>query len=324
MNEKRYLLAADGGGSKTAVVLTDLQLQVKHLKLYPRSNPGDIGYPNTQSLLLNAFAEVCAEANIDASEIAAVFAGIAGLSAGTCAPSLRAALAQAYPSAAVDASHDGINVLYASFPDGGDGVAVICGTGSSCFIMHDGVLYRVGGCGQFDLRGNGFEIGRSAFAHVFRAMDGREEGGWLEAALNARFDGSCHEHIIEINGFSKNQFASYAPLVFEAAREHGDAAALAILHTHLSYVAEMIRSAGRILADENGNIPPYTVGLAGGIFRDELTLPILREYLPATITLHLPTAEPYLGAAARAKAQAAGAPLLQTAACVRLNPPMSL
>lgn len=310
---KSYLLGADGGGSKTAVVLTDLHLQVRHLKTFPRSNPGDIGYEATERLILNAFDEVCAEAGVQKEEIAAVFAGIAGLSAGSCAPSLRAALEQAYPDAKIDAAHDGINVLYSAFPNGGNGVAIICGTGSSCFAKRGATLYRVGGCGQFDRKGNGYEIGKHAFAHVFRAMDGRDESGWLADTLNDRFGGCCHDHIIEINAFTKNQFATYAPLVFEAAREHNDPAAWAILREHLNYVAELIISAGRVYADEAGTIPPYTVGLAGGIFRDPLTLPILREQVPASITLLLPEHEPYLGAAARAKALLEGEPRMQPA-----------
>lgn len=308
MSSRRYLMGADGGGSKTAVVLTDLELNPILCKSFPRSNPGDIGYEATEALVLGAFEEVRKEANVGAEEIAALFAGIAGLSAGDCTPRLRKALEQAYPNAVCDCAHDGMNVLYAGLPDGEDGVSVICGTGSSCFVRRGGDLYRIGGCGQFDLKGNGFEIGRAAFAHVFRTMDGRDAAGWLAMALNDRFGGSCHAHIIEINDFTKNQFASYAPLVFEAAREHGDAAAYAILRDQLGYVAELIRTAG--LCFDGGE---YRVALAGGIFRDPLTLPLLREGTPPQAILLLPEREPYLGAAAAARSLFAGMPRLTAA-----------
>lgn len=303
-----YLLGADGGGSKTAVVLTDLQLRPLLCKSFPRSNPGDIGYEATEALILSAFDEVRREAGVKTEEIAALFAGVAGLSAGDCIPRLRTALQAAYPHAAVDCSHDGINVLYAGFPDGEDGVSIICGTGSSCFVRRGTLLYRIGGCGQFDLKGNGFEIGRAAFAHVFRAMDGRDETGWLANELDRRFGGSCHAHIIEINDYTKNQFASYAPLVFEAAREHGDAAALAILRDQLGYVAELIRTAARCFDGA-----PFSVALAGGLFRDPLTLPLLREGVPPQATLLLLEREPYIGAAATARALLNGAPRLTAA-----------
>lgn len=302
-NTGKYLLGADGGGSKTAVVLTDLQLRPILCKSFPRSNPGDIGYDATEALILGAFEEVQREAGVQKEEIAALFAGVAGLSAGDCAPRLRAALRAAYPHAAADCAHDGINVLYAAFPDGEDGVSIICGTGSSCFVRRGDAIYRIGGCGQFDLKGNGFELGRAAFAHVFRTMDGRDEYGWLANELNSRFGGSCHAHIIEINAFTKNQFATYAPLVFEAAREHGDSAALAILRDQLGYVAELICTAARCFDGK-----PYAVALAGGLFRDPLTLPLLREGTPPQATLTLLEREPYIGAAATARALLQGAP----------------
>ena len=303
MTTDRYLLGADGGGSKTAVVLTDLELRVRHCKSFPRSNPGDIGYDATERLLLSAFDEVRREAGVPSEAVAAVFAGVAGLSAGDCAPRFRSALRNAYPRAAVDCSHDGINVLYAAFPDGEDGVSVICGTGSSCFVRRGDAVYRVGGCGQFDLKGNGYEIGRAAFAHVFRTMDGRDEPGWLAQALHERFGGDCHAHIIEINDFTKNRFATYAPLVFEAAREHGDGAALAILREHLHYVAELISAAARFFDGE-----PFRAALAGGLFRDPLTLPLLREKTPPQAELFVLDREPYFGAAAAARALLNGSP----------------
>ncbi len=301
---KQYLLGADGGGTKTAVVLTDMELNTVCLQTFPRSNPGDIGYEQTEALLLHAFDEVCAQANVGKEEIAGVFAGIAGLSAGDCTPKLRAALQASFPNAKADCSHDGMNVLYAAFPDGSDGVAVICGTGSSCFAKKGNYLYRIGGCGQFDLKGNGFEIGRAAFAHLFRTLDGRDRPGVLARLLNDAFGGDAHAHIIEINSFTKDRFASFAPLVFRAAKE-GDGAANALLCDQLHYVSELIATAGRLYG---GN--PYRVGLAGGIFRDELTLPIVKQVLPKQAELFRLQVEPYLGAAAKARAVFGGEPRL--------------
>lgn len=294
----QYLLGADGGGTKTAVVLTDMELHPVYLQTFPRSNPGDIGYEQTEALLLSAFDEVCEKAGVPKAEVVGLFAGIAGLSAGSCMPRLRAALQASFPDCAVDCAHDGMNVLYAAFPDGSDGAAIICGTGSSCFVKRGTYLYRIGGCGQFDLKGNGFEIGRAAFAHVFRSMDGRDKAGILAGLLHERFGGDCHAHIIEINAFTKDKFASFAPLVFQAAKA-GDEAAIAILRDQLHYVSELITTAGALFDGQ-----PYRVGLAGGIFRDELTLPIVREAIPAAVQADLLPlqVEPYIGAAAKARA----------------------
>lgn len=297
---RQYLLGADGGGSKTAVVLTDSELHVIALKQYGRSNPGDIGYDATEKLIRTAFDEICLDNGIKKSEIAAVFAGIAGLTSGNHVGELISALEADFPHASIDCSHDGINVLYGSFPNGEDGAIIICGTGSSCFAKVGGAIYRIGGCGQFDLKGNGYEIGKAAFAHVFRTMDGRDEYGYLAKSLDAKFDGSCHNHIFAINDYTKTEFARFAPMVFEAAR-HGDNAAAAILEDHLGYVAELIRTAANCYGGK-----PYSVALAGGIFKDPLAYEILLKNVPANATVFRMEREPYLGAAAKARAQFLG------------------
>lgn len=296
---RTYLLGADGGGTKTAVVLTDLSLNPVLQLRFPRSNPGDVGFDTSVRLVTECFEETVRQAGVDKSEIAAVFAGIAGASVKGYSEALTASLQTSFPGASCGASHDGINVLYAAFPEG-DGVCVICGTGSSCFVKKGGQIFRIGGCGQFDLRGNGYEIGKAAFAHVFRAMDGRDESGYLADTLNARFNGCCHDHIMEINGYSKDQFAAFAPLVFEASQK-GDAAARKIVEDNLSYIVELIECAGRYL-----NGAAFRVALSGGVARDPYSRAFLAKRVPAQATLLYPDTHPCVGAAAKAKAILSG------------------
>lgn len=301
---KSYLLGADGGGTKTAIVLTDLDLNPILKMQFPRSNPGDIGFDAAVGLLTESFLTVCREASVQPEEIVSVFAGIAGGSAGNFSEVLIQALSGIFPNAVCGASHDGINVLYSAYPDG-NGVCVICGTGSSCFVKNGADVFRIGGCGQFDLKGNGFEIGRAAFAHVFRAMDGRDPSGWLSAEINRRFGGNAHDRIIEINQYSKNEFAKFAPLVFEAAVNHQDPCAMHILEDQIAYVAEMINSAGRFFPSGT-----YSVALAGGIASNPLTMQLLRNSIPESVTLFLIRQDPYMGAVAKAKAMLSGDPCL--------------
>ena len=310
---KRYLLGADGGGSKTAVVLTDLDLNVIALEEYGRSNPGDIGYEATEQLLVDAFEGICNRAGIDKTEVASIFAGVAGLTSFRMTEQLHDTLKKQFPDIPIDCSHDGINVLYGSFPDGRDGAIIICGTGSSCFVKVGGSIYRIGGYGQFDLKGNGYEVGKAAFGHVFRTLDVRDPYGILAQSLDARFGGSCHAHIFEINGYTKTEFARFAPLVFEAARA-GDVSAIAILQEHLGYIGELITTAGSLFGGK-----PYPVALAGGIFRDAMAIDIVRNASPAHADVFRMEREPYLGAAAKALAQFRGEPRLTPSEFVRKN-----
>ena len=297
---RTYLLGADGGGTKTATVLTDLRLNPVLQLRFPRSNPGDVGFDASVNMVTDCLLQTVKQAGIDPDEIAAVFAGIAGASIRGYSEALTASLQNAFPGAACGASHDGINVLYAAFPEG-DGVCVICGTGSSCFVKKGKDILRIGGCGQFDRYGNGYEIGKAAFAHVFRAMDGRDPYGWLAKALDDRFDGCCHNSIMEINQYTKDKFASFAPLVFEAAKEHGDPSAQKIVEEQLSYVVELIETAGRHLDGA-----PFSVALSGGVARDPFSREFLASRGPKNAVLLYPDTHPCVGAAAKAKAILAG------------------
>lgn len=294
---KQYLLGADGGGSKTAFLLADIEGNPIATCTQGRSNPGDIGYEAMEALILEGFSYLCRENGVEEREVVSVFAGVAGLTSFKMNELLRAAMEKTFPFAHCDCSHDGMNVLYGAFPGGEDGAIVICGTGSSCFANAKDSVYRIGGYGQFDLTGNGYEIGKAAFAHVFRTLDGRDAYGVLAARLDEKFPGGCHKSIFDINGYTKTQFATFAPLVFDAARE-GDPAAMAILEQNFAYIGELITTAANLFDGK-----PYSVALAGGIFKDPLSMEMVQKHVPAHATLFRLDKEPVLGAVAKAKHQ---------------------
>ena len=294
---KQYLLGADGGGSKTAFLLADIEGNPLATCTRGRSNPGDIGYEAMEALILEGFSSLCRENGVKETEIVSIFAGVAGLTSFKMNELLRAAMEKLFPCAHCDCSHDGMNVLYGAFPGGEDGAIVICGTGSSCFANAKDSVYRIGGYGQFDLTGNGYEIGKAAFAHVFRTLDGRDAYGVLAARLDEKFPGGCHKSIFDINGYTKTQFATFAPLVFDAARE-GDPAAIAILEQNFAYIGELITTAANLYDGK-----PYSVALAGGIFKDPLSMEMVQKYVPVHATLFRLEKEPVLGAVAKAKHQ---------------------
>lgn len=294
---KRYLLGADGGGSKTAFLLADVEGNPIASCTRGRSNPGDIGYEAMEALLLEGFTALCRENGVEQGEVVSVFAGIAGLTSFKMNELLRDKLGTVFPNALCDCSHDGMNVLYGGFPNGEDGAIIICGTGSSCFAKVKDTVYRIGGYGQFDLTGNGYEMGKAAFAHVFRTLDGRDTYGVLASMMDAKFPEGCHKSIFEINGYTKTQFAAFAPVVFAAAREN-DPAALAILEENFAYIGELITTAAGLFEGK-----PYSVALAGGIFKDPLAMEMVAKHIPSQATLFRLEKEPVVGAVAKAKHQ---------------------
>ena len=291
-----YLIGIDGGGSKTDFLLCDINLREIGRRFDSRSNPNDIGIESTVALLESNLKALVEENGIEFSDIKGIFAGIAGLTIEDYRKTVKNALKKLFPSANVDASHDGINVIYGAFPHS-DGAIVICGTGSSCFVKKGEEIIRIGGYGSFDMIGNGYEIGRAGIAHALKTADGREKECHLSNLLKEKLGEP--DLIKALDGLlllSKNQLAAFAPMVFQAA-EMGDEAALKIISDNMNYVAGLINRAGDYFEGL------FQVALAGGILKNRISLDMLSEKITHKAKLVFSDNPPSFGAAAKALLQ---------------------
>ncbi len=289
----KYFLGIDGGGSKTDILICDFEYNEVARRIVGRSNPNDIGIDSLINLLSENIVSILNDSDIAKDEIAAAFAGIAGLTSSDYSTQVKNLLASLFPSAKVDALHDGINVLYGAFPES-DGVSVICGTGSSCFVKKGENIHRIGGYGSFDMAGNGYEIGMRAIAHALKSVDGREKRGIMDDMVEERLGEGMISALDRLVLMSKDELASFAPLVFEAA-EKGDKAAMIIIFENISYVAELIARAGEYFDVE------YRVALAGGILKNPYALDLLETMLEPNAIIVNSDRAPSFGAAAKAK-----------------------
>lgn len=287
-----YIIGVDGGGSKTDFLLCDRKLTELGRRFAGRSNPNDIGAEAAVTLIKENILALLAENGVACDEVEAAFAGIAGASSADNAKRLTDALKSVLPNAKAEALHDGINVLYGAFPYE-DGVSIICGTGSSCFIKKGANIIRIGGYGSFDLTGNGYEIGKAGLAHALKTVDGRAEYGIMEELIAGRLGNDFLLALDKMVLMTKNELASFAPLVFEAA-DRGDKAALSIIDENMDYVAGLINRAGDYFEGD------YPVALAGGIMQSELALSMLSAKLTKRARLVKSGQAPVFGAAARA------------------------
>lgn len=285
----RYIIGVDGGGTKTSAALADESGRIIRVNTMPGCNPNDLGFVEAKNRLFSAIQSLGAEK----SEISAVFCGVAGITASDHRGRMRELLESEYPDAVTDADHDGINAIYAAFPDN-DGAAVICGTGSSCFLKKGNDIYRIGGYGKFDCAGNGYEIGKSAIAHALRCIDGRDRRGYLCERICGIIGGDPLAALADLIKADKRHIASFAPAVFDA-YEHGDEYAISILNTHLGHVAGLIIRAAGIYGGS------LTASLTGGIAVQPVSQKILRSMMPDTVTLTVTKSEPVCGAVAKAK-----------------------
>lgn len=289
----KYLIGIDGGGSKTDFLLCDGDFNEIARRFDGRSNPNDIGIDAVLALIEDNLSAILRESGVEAGRIDAVYAGIAGLTSEDYAKRVKELLASLLPSARVDALHDGINVLFGAFPFE-DGVSVICGTGSSCFVKCKGSIHRIGGYGSFDLIGNGYEIGKAALGNALATADGRKKEGILEELLHIRLGDDFVIALDRLLKMSKNEIASFAPTVFEAA-EKGDLAAKQIIEENMRYIASLINRAGDYFEGE------FKVALAGGILSNPISLACLNGgMLTDRARLIKSERAPAFGAAAKA------------------------
>lgn len=208
---------------------------------------------------------------------------------------LFAILSERLPGVPLGVGSDIVNVIWSTdLRD--DLVAAICGTGSIAYAKKGPRLLRVGGWGPlFDLAGSGFDIGRDAIRAALADEDGLGEPTSLTAAVHARSGGPLLDTVGNIPPTAYSEVASYAPLVFSAARA-GDRVADGILARNFGRLADLIGTAVR-----RYDCPPRIV-LAGGVTRED---DVVRRYLvprlPAGHTLVIPDVPPLFGALAAAR-----------------------
>ena len=146
-------IGVDGGGTKTAF-LCDKNGELFSLTLREAANPNTVGKDNSVDVISRGINQLCDEHDIDPWQIDGIFCGIAGATNGDYRDYCTAKLKTIFENANIAVAHDGHNILSAAFGNG-DGVIVICGTGSSCFVRKNGVLSRIGGYLTFDTAGCG-------------------------------------------------------------------------------------------------------------------------------------------------------------------------
>jgi N-acetylglucosamine kinase-like BadF-type ATPase len=167
-----YSLGFDGGGTKTQCVAIDDRGNVVGEGRGGPSNPLRCGYDAAFDSLREAATRALASANIQATDISAVHAGLAGAGRRNVVRRILVFLAQEFPSALAQVSSDYEIALEAAVGTG-PGVVLIAGTGSIAYGRNAaGETARSGGHGPWiGDEGSAFEIGRRAISAVARVRD---------------------------------------------------------------------------------------------------------------------------------------------------------
>ena len=242
---KKYIIAIDGGGTKTVGVLADMHGEILNYKVGGPSNPNDIGEKAARNTLTTIIREL---ADAEEGWIDSVYAGISGAIGNE--KLLRRAVSEACPDAKIKVASDIYNLF--ALLDGDtsrDAAVIICGTGGVCFARKNGALHRIGGWGYLlDSFGGAYSVGRDGLEAALRYHDGRGEATELYARAEAYLGAKPENAIRKIYSEGKTLIAGFAPEVLLAC-EAGDPVAARIVDSAVDGIVDFIDRAYEIIGE---------------------------------------------------------------------------
>lgn len=315
-----FVLAADGGNSKTDLVLATTDGDVRAWVRGGRSSPHHVGVDGAVAVLGGLADEARTAAGLSRAEPAVVGAFmLAGVDLAGDEEAVRTALETRGLAARTVVGNDTFAVLRAGTAAGW-GIAITCGAGINCVgLGPHGATVRYPALGEITGDwGGGGDLGLAALAAAARSADGRGPRTVLERAVPAAFglaDPLAVATALHHGALGSERLVQLAPVVLDAADD--DAVAASLLDRLADEVIAFVRAtAPRLEADG----APIDVVLGGGLLqapeghlRERVTTRLAA--LDPALRPVVPDAPPVLGAALTAL-ETAGA---GEAATVRLR-----
>ena len=296
-----YILGVDGGGTRTRAAIVTENGRFCGLGVAGPSNYDDVGVAQAQANIAAAIAQAREKAGLAPRPFAAAFLGMAGVVSDADRHIIRqiARSLNLAPAERVGVHHD-IHIALAGGLMGEPGIALIAGTGSSCYGRNaGGQEWRAGGWGHLLAdEGSGYWLGLSAMRCAVNAHDGRgQPTALLETIVNALELTHINDimHRLYSRGMSRAEIAALAPQVIETA-QNGDQVANNLLDQAARDLAQCVVAVARRL----DMTAACNLILIGGLMEieEEVVRPLtalLREQLPAC-HIRQPILPPVLGA----------------------------
>jgi len=303
-----FFLGIDGGGTRTRAFVVDHSGKQGAWGEAGPTNPNHVTAQEVRVNLEEAIRSATAKVSAKRAECVSAFFGVAGVTTERGRREVEALLKSCgLQHATLGVDHD-IRIALAGGLAGQPGIALIVGTGSSCYgRTAEGRTWQTGGWeALISDEGSGYFLGREAIAAAARMADGRT----AESPLRARvFEWLGIQMIADIlprihdRGISRAEIAAFAPQLIALATQ-GDAEALAILDHGARLLAEMVEANFRMLP--TGPIPRVVItgglGTSPTLYGEKIVSEIQR-LLPAA-EIQDPLLAPAIGAALLAFEQA--------------------
>ncbi|MFJ7734320.1 N-acetylglucosamine kinase [Lysinibacillus sp. NPDC097231] len=297
-----YVLAIDGGGTKTSAIICDELGNIYAKVVTTRSNPTAMDTQYFKSTIHGILQDLQQQNPQVFAAIQCCFAGMAGVKELQAEGLVEAILHQyVRKTASVVVDNDALIALYAGTL-GKAGIVQIAGTGAIT-MGYDSQqhFYRVGGWGYlFDDEGSGYDLGVQVLKVVFKSYDGRGEPTALTDVVLHYFTVNSVPQLIECIYGEEHPRTVIAPLSKYVAdmAEKGDNVAISILTEACEKYYVAIKACYTRMMWEQADVP---VVLVGGVFTNEAYfLPKLQQFAKADelpLQFMTLTSEPIAGAA---------------------------
>ncbi|MFZ4848877.1 MAG: N-acetylglucosamine kinase [Caldilinea sp.] len=295
-----WYLGVDGGGTKTEVAICDAQGHIVGWGQGGAAGIDSVGAATATISLRTALSAALQQAGLPAeAPLTGAFFGMAGVVSPEDRAIVHSIAGHLGLHGTVNVDHD-IRIALAGGLAGRPGIALISGTGSSCFgINARGERWQSGGWGHLIAdEGSSYWLGCNAIRLAIGTYDGRWQSALLEPVqqrLGLKEMTDIH-HRLYTQGLTKSELAAFAPLVVEAAQA-GDLPAQQVLRRGMADLAQMVEAVARHLGWGDS---PCEVTLTGGLWRAGASVlapfqAALAEQLPAAILVQ-PELAPVLGA----------------------------
>lgn len=265
-----YLIGIDGGATKTAAILADMEGNILNKVVAPASNYHAVGREKAGQAMREAVTRVVEGAGKSPQDCTLAIFGLSGLNNDHDESIYRSLIEPINIGGDIRIEND-IVIAWAAATACQPGVVVIAGTGSSAFgINRNGDRVKTLGWDYIVAdQGSGYWVGLKGMQAAFKAWDGRSEDGQmlLESLLdhlNVKDGDEALLHIYSRNFLDdmKTRTASFAKRVSECA-DAGDIAARLILHQAGEELGNAVATVIRRL---NMQDEDFIVGRVGSTF----------------------------------------------------------
>jgi N-acetylglucosamine kinase-like BadF-type ATPase len=246
--QRKLFLGMDCGGTSTRAVVADGFGQVVGIGNSGASNPNASNEQTSAARLAEAVASALARAGAVQQDLSAIFVGMAGIGDDGDLGWGRSVLARAglgLDHVPTGLDHD-IRIALAGGLPGEEGMALVAGTGASCYgRARDGRTARSGGWGPLlDDGGSACGLGYAAMRAAVRINDGRLPPSPLLAQVMSNLGLGRISEIVEKlyrKGMTPTEIARLAPLVIRAWQD-GDGVATQLVLEGVNELVLLVKS----------------------------------------------------------------------------------